>query len=73
MMGCQSRQMTLVFVDKESLIPENHLLRNVDRAIFFDPSMIIWHHIIRRLVIHLSTLDNRPPPWASQSHPRLQG
>ena len=31
MMGRQSRQMAMVFVDMESLIPEKHLLRKIDR------------------------------------------
>ena len=36
MMGRQSRQMAMLFVDMESLIPENHLLRKIDRLISFD-------------------------------------
>ena len=36
MMGRQSRQMAMVFVDMESLIPENHLLRKVDSMVSFD-------------------------------------
>ena len=36
MMGRQSRQMALLFVDIESLIPENHLLRKIDRMVSFD-------------------------------------
>ena len=36
MMGCQSRQMAMVFVDMESLIPETHLLQKVDRTVSFD-------------------------------------
>ena len=36
MMGRQSRQMAMVFVDMESLIPENHLLRKIDRMVSFD-------------------------------------
>ena len=36
MMGRQSRQMSMIFVDIESLIPENHLLRKVDRMVSFD-------------------------------------
>ena len=36
MMGRQSRQMAMLFVDMESLIPENHLLRKIDRMISFD-------------------------------------
>ena len=30
MMGRQSRQMAMIFVDIESLIPETHLLRKID-------------------------------------------
>ena len=33
MMGRQSRQMAMVFLDMESLIPENHLLRKIDRMV----------------------------------------
>lgn len=36
MMGRQSRQMAMIFVDMESLIPENHLLRQIDRIVSFD-------------------------------------
>ena len=36
MMGRQSRQMSMIFIDIESLIPENHLLRKVDRMVSFD-------------------------------------
>ena len=36
MMGRQSRQMAMIFVDMESLIPENHLLRQIDRVVSFD-------------------------------------
>ena len=36
MMGYQSRQMAMIFVDMESLIPENHLLRKIDRMVSFD-------------------------------------
>lgn len=36
MMGHQSRQMAMIFVDIESLIPENHLLRKIDRMVSFD-------------------------------------
>ena len=36
MMGHQSRQMAMIFVDMESLIPENHLLRKIDRMVSFD-------------------------------------
>lgn len=35
-MGHQSRQMAMIFVDMESLIPENHLLRKIDRMVSFD-------------------------------------
>ena len=36
MMGHQSRQMAMIFVDMESLIPENHLLRKIDRTVSFN-------------------------------------
>ena len=36
MIGRQSRQMAMIFVDIESLIPENHLLRKIDRMVSFD-------------------------------------
>ena len=36
MMGRRSGQMAMVFVDIESLIPENHLLRKINRIISFD-------------------------------------
>ena len=36
MMGSQSRQMAMIFVDIESLIPENHLLRKIERMVSFD-------------------------------------
>ena len=36
MMGRRSGQMAMVFVDMESLIPENHLLRKINRIISFD-------------------------------------
>ena len=36
MMGRQSRQMAMIFVDLESLIPENHLLRKIDRTVSFN-------------------------------------
>ena len=36
MMGRQSRQMAMVFVDMASLIPENHLLRKINQMISFD-------------------------------------
>ena len=35
-MGCQSRQMAMIFVDIESLIPETHLLRKIERMVSFD-------------------------------------
>ena len=35
-MGRQSRQMAMIFVDIESLIPENHLLRKIERMVSFD-------------------------------------
>ena len=36
MMGRQSRQTAMIFVDIESLIPETHLLRKIERMVFFD-------------------------------------
>ena len=36
MMGHQSRQMAMIFVDIESLIPETHLLRKIERMVSFD-------------------------------------
>ena len=36
MMGRQSRQTAMIFVDIESLIPENHLLRKIERMVSFD-------------------------------------
>ena len=35
-MGRQSRQMAMLFVDIESLIPETHLLRKIERMVSFD-------------------------------------
>ena len=55
MMGHQSRQMAMIFVDIESLIPETHLLRKIERMVSFD--MIFWRHIIRKPAVHLSTLS----------------
>ena len=36
MMGRQSRQTAMIFVDVESLIPETHLLRKIERMVSFD-------------------------------------
>ena len=36
MMGHQSRQTAMIFVDIESLIPETHLLRKIERMVSFD-------------------------------------
>lgn len=36
MMGCQSRQIAMIFVDIESLIPETHLLRKIERMVSFN-------------------------------------
>ena len=36
MMGWRSGQMAMVFMDIKSLIPENHLLREINRIISFD-------------------------------------
>ena len=33
MMGHQSRQIAMLFVDIESLIPETHLLRKIERMV----------------------------------------
>ena len=35
-MGRQSRQMAMIFVDIESLIPETHLLRKIERMVSFN-------------------------------------
>ena len=57
MMGHQSRQMAMLFVDIESLIPETHLLRRSSGWYPLISSMIFWHHIIRQQAVHLSTLS----------------
>ena len=57
MMGRQSRQMAMIFVDIESLIPETHLLRKIERMVSFNSFMIFWRHIIRQQAVHLSTLS----------------
>lgn len=36
MTGRKSRQVAMIFADIESMIPENHLLREVDRIVPFD-------------------------------------
>ena len=36
MMGRQSRQTAMIFVDIESMIPETHLLRKIERMVSFD-------------------------------------
>ena len=36
MMGRQSRQKAMIFVDIESLIPETHLLRKIERMVSFN-------------------------------------
>ena len=36
MMGHQSGQMAMIFVDIESPIPETHLLRKIERMVSFD-------------------------------------
>ena len=36
MMGHQSRQTAMIFVDIESMIPETHLLRKIERMVSFD-------------------------------------
>ena len=53
MMGRQSRQMAIIFVDIESLIPETHLLRKIERMVSFDfiydlnalDRIPVWHQI----------------------------
>ena len=55
MMGRQSRQMSMIFVDIESLIPENHLLRKVDRMVSFDfiyrkSQYPVGHPVVKTLV-----------------------
>ena len=57
MMGRQSRQMAMIFVDIESLIPETHLLRKIERMVSFNSFMIFWRHIIQQQAVHLSTLS----------------
>ena len=57
MMGRQSRQMAMIFVDIESLIPETHLLRKSSGWYPLISSMIFWRHIIRQQAVHLSTLS----------------
>ena len=36
MMGRLSRQIAMIFVDIESLIPETHLLRKIERMVSFN-------------------------------------
>lgn len=36
MMGRRSGQMAMIFVDMESMLPETHLLRRIDRMVSFD-------------------------------------
>ena len=54
LMGYQSRQMAMFFVDMGSLISEDHLLRKIDRMVPLTESMSLMHHIIRQLAAHLS-------------------
>ena len=44
MMGRQSRQMAMIFVDIESLIPETHLLRKIERMVSFNFIMIFCRY-----------------------------
>ena len=56
MMGRQSRQMAMIFVDMESLIPENHLLRKIDRIVSFDFIYTLlepYYHIKRAALLPL--------------------
>lgn len=58
MMGRQSRQMAMIFVDIESLIPETHLLRKIERMVSFDFIYdLLVPYIIRQQAVHLSTLS----------------
>ena len=57
MMGRQSRQMAMIFVDIASLIPEKHLLRKVDRMVSYDFNYDLLAPIIHRLAAHMSTLS----------------
>ena len=53
MMGRQSRQTAMIFVDIESLIPETHLLQKIERMVSFDfiydlnalDRIPVWHQI----------------------------
>ena len=55
MMGHQSRQMAMLFVDIESLIPETHLLRKIERMVSFD---FIYDLLAPYYpAVHLSTLS----------------
>ena len=57
MMGHQNRQMAMLFVDIESLIPETHLLRKIERMVSFDFIYDLLAHIIRQQAVHLWTLS----------------
>lgn len=57
MMGHQSKQMAMIFVDMESLILENQLLRKVEQIVSFDfIHYIFWCRIIRQQAVYLLTL-----------------
>ena len=66
MMGHQSRQMAMLFVDIESLIPETHLLRRSSGWYPLISSMIFWHHIA-----YLTASRKSYPPRAWQSNGRF--
>ena len=63
MMGHQNRQMAMIFVDIESLIPETHLLRKIERMVSFDfilsdmdsPTIHSWTHSSVRKEVLLRT------------------
>ena len=57
MMGHQSRQMAMLFVDIESLIPETHLLRKIERMVSFDFIYDLLAPYYRQQAVHLSTLS----------------
>ena len=57
MMGHQSGQMAMIFVDMESLILENHWLRKVDRMVSFDFIYDFLTPYYPVTGVHLSTLS----------------
>ena len=57
MMGHQSRQMAMIFVDIESLIPETHLLRKIERMVSFDFIYDLLAPYYQQQAVHLWTLS----------------